>query len=72
MGPRNRARWHRASLRACASKQQHPSWASARKAATRAKRDGWDHMEPYRCPGCGRYHVGHPAGPDADHEVEDA
>ena len=59
----DRARYRRSSLRACAFKRSYPTWAEAQKVATRAARkDGWDHMDPYRCHGCGRFHVGHPLG----------
>ncbi len=57
------ARYRRSSLRACPKKRQYPTWAAAQKVAIRQKRqDGWDHMEPYRCHGCGQVHVGHPLG----------
>ena len=57
------ARYRRSSLRACPNKRQYATWAEARAVATRATRkDGWDHMDPYRCRACSKYHVGHPLG----------
>lgn len=59
----DRARYRRSSLRACPNKRQYPTYSAARVVAVRQKRkDGWDHMEPYRCHGCGKFHVGHPIG----------
>jgi len=59
----DKARYRRSSLRACPKKRHYSTWAEARAVAVRQKRrDGWDHMEPYRCAGCGKFHVGHPLG----------
>lgn len=55
------ARFRRKSLAVCPSKRSYTTWAEARKVAVRSRREhGWDVVQPYRCPGCGRYHVGHP------------
>lgn len=55
------ARYRRASIQRCESKRQYPTWAAAKTVAKRQHRnDGWDVMSPYRCHGCGRFHVGHP------------
>lgn len=60
------ARWRRSSIRACPRKRHYTSWSQARAVAVRSKRkDGWDHMEPYRCR-CGQYAVGHPKDSDAN------
>jgi hypothetical protein len=58
--PHNDPRWRKKSLEVCPRKRSYPTRAAAQRAVRRAEYDGWDHMEPYRCRGCGKYHVGHP------------
>lgn len=48
--------------KACESKVTHATNAAARAAAREMRRrrpsSGW--IEPYACPFCGRWHIGHP------------
>lgn len=48
----------RSNARTCPHKRTYSTWALAREAAKRTRRERHDKVHPYKCRGCSQYHVG--------------
>lgn len=50
---------HRTQTSTCIGKRDYATWAKAARSARYTNHHYDETFEPYRCPYCNRYHIGH-------------